>query len=123
MVHSTPNTEEPDVRVVKVHNMLPGFICQGCGAPYFYSPILMPKGRPKPLNGRPGLMKANHVKFCASCVKKQIDILLTKIECGEMFPTHVWDAKTLKLTEAIYQLDSGELIQSSKLFPQESEGG
>jgi len=66
-------------------------VCVGCGAQIKYAPIRMPLRRPMLNPQKPGHFSIEHGPMCLPCVRGQLDILLSKINAGEMYPSQTWD--------------------------------
>jgi hypothetical protein len=67
-------------------------ICVSCGAEIKYSPIRMPLGRPHINADRPGHFSIEYGPMCVPCIRNQLDVLMEKVNRGEMYPTNTWEA-------------------------------
>jgi hypothetical protein len=67
-------------------------VCVSCAAEIKYSPIRMPLGRPHINADRPGHYSIEYAPMCVPCIRGQLDTLTQKVNLGEMYPTHSWEA-------------------------------
>jgi hypothetical protein len=85
-------------------------ICACCGALIKYSPIRMPKGRPRVSVDKAFHSHIEYVTMCIVCVKKELHTLQLKIDAGEMYPIETWT-----LDE-----DGPRIVTISRLLPAET---
>jgi len=89
-------------------------ICVSCGAEIKYSPIRMPLGRPHINADRPGHFSIEYAPMCVPCIRNQLDILMEKVNKGDLYPTNTWetseDGDSFHIVPTMQSSPSGETV-------------